>query len=465
MRLFQLFVVALLLCVAPASKATNKNTLVFDGSVHPISPLGEYTQALLTKAYQRQGISIEFAPMPLARSFVEANNGRIDGLRARVETVAEQYANLIPVGPPLFQFQLILIADRRACGLCEISQLKHLATVKGMVASEQFLSGLDHQPEVFLSVDLPQAMGLLKKRRVDGVLVPSTMLTNSADVSGEHFIKIPLVEMRDFHYLHVSHGDLATRISAELHQIYQSGEQARLAKAFNIHLAAANAVPLPKKISAISSLWQGYTDGPTATYWQILQHTLGSDVHIDSSVTNWKRAKALFYRKETDMLVGAYAFEAKPGTLLSSSHIDYELPVVAIGSDGIRLRAQLAGQQQAIACYLLGYDFSAWLPEAVRGYEASELDDCFRMLESGRVDMVVDYESSLWEDEKQRFSTQQVRGRLPVFMVFHDTPQGRALRDQFDAGFRKLVASGQARALYPSDVDYDNAQLVTPLQD
>ncbi|MFC7002591.1 hypothetical protein ACFQMB_14765 [Pseudobowmanella zhangzhouensis] len=432
--------------------------LIFDGAAERENHQAQFVQAMLTEAYSELGITLNFQSAPIGRSFVEANAGRIDGLRARVEQSGQQFPNLLKVDVPLLEIDVMIVADRRDCGLCELSSLNSLATVQGMLAADKFLL---QQSKKFQRVDVAntdQAMAMLDADRIDGVLVTEAMLENVSLLRNPHYIVYPVATISAYHWLNKKHADLLPKIQRQLETMDSVGRIAELAGQFGIDRQKQPlADSITQQVSAVSSAWLEYSDSESATYWRLMRHAFGK---LKIEITNWKRAKKQFFAYQFDVLVGAYASEVKPGTILSASHIDYEEPVLAIGKNTALLKSQIAGDISARACQMLGYDFQPWLPATIEMYEVTDLDDCYRMLSSDRVDMIIDYRYGMDDRQDTPLQAIEVRERLPIFLIFHDDPRGRYLRRQFDNSFRNLVISGQAVSFYPSVDAFNTAQLL-----
>lgn len=460
--MMKLFFTVLLWLLSVMATASQKPLLRFDGQNIAGSPYGLFVEELLNRAYDRQGYRIEYLPLPLARSFREANEGRLDGLRARIEGIESEYPYLVKVDYPLFDFTVELIGDRRQCGLCDLSQLDNLVTLRGFEAQQRLFASLGLDMAVRAVSDSQQALDMLSARRVPAVVLSGGMLPKGFIQGSVHWIRHTLAILPDYHYLHQSHAALAEQIGAELHAMESSGEIALLRTKHGIP-ASVSTQPASVQVgpvSAVSSDWQGYTDTEQGVYWKILRSAFASSgLQVTSDLSNWKRAKAEFAEGRYDILVGAYDYEVPVGGLRSDVHIDYELPVLAIGHDRQRMQRQIKGHDVARGCHVLGYDFSRLLGENIEMYEVSQLDDCMKMLSNGRLDMVFDYLYNLTEEERQSLSVLEISDEQPLFLVFQDTVRGRHLKRLFEQAFREQVVSGRVAGFFPDAESYSTARL------
>lgn len=426
------------------------------------TPVALFVQELLEQAYGNIGYQVSYRSAPLARSFIEANTGRLDGLRARIGSVADKYPNLVKVPFRLLDFKLVSLADRRVCGACDLSQLSHIAVPRGFKAFEDFIAKQDFDLSITEVTSAQQALDILAAGKVQAVIMSDTNVPSSYYHLSHHWIKQTLAVLPDFHYLHNKHSALVPKLLAQLNQLNDSGYIKQLRKKHQVNELAQDLPELTiNSISAVAGKWSGFTDSEKATYWTVLDRIYKSQVDaVAHKTTNWKRAKSLFASGESDILMGAYDFEISKGMLRSNIHIDYEWPVTAFAKDFSMLNRQLDGEVAATACYLLGYDFKEWLSSSIKAYEVADQNDCIRMLEGDRVDMLIDYDIDLPPSIVSNYSGQQIVGARPLFAVFHDNLRGKKLKRIFETEFRKLIINGQLKALFPDVEQFHLANFI-----
>lgn len=456
-----LSVICIFWCAGQA--IAEQNSIILDGPGQVNTSL--FVQEVLTQAYGKLGIIVNYQSLPLARSFVEANAGRIDGLRYRVDTVSEKYPNLQQVPFPLINFKIVLMADRRKCGMCDLKNMHTIATVRGLKAIEDYVSSTAFKQlnlKVTQYTTAEQALVLLQAQRVDGVIMSDIDLPEDISTTHPYLIKQTLSVLTDFHYLHKKHQQLGQKLLTVLNNMEESGKIQALREKYAIpDLDAAKTKISLGKVSAISGDWVGFTDNEEGAYWRLL-----SDIyHTDSTafvhqIGNWKRAKAKFVSDNIDILVGAYAFEKDDSMLLSDLHIDYETSVFALGKNAETLRKQLAGEEPATACYIIGYAFNEFLPETVKVHEVSANGDCERLLKAGRVDMLVGYDLDLSDQVKIDFASQLVLESQPLFLVFHNTRRGQRLHNIFEKNFRQLLRDNKLSLYFTEPADYIGSHLL-----
>lgn len=425
------------------------------------APTAQFVQQVLEAAYSQLGHQVRYQKIPHARSFVEANEGRLDGLRARTGNLSETYPNLVQVPFPLYKFEVVLVGDRRRCGACDISQLKRVATVRGFKALEDYLL---QNPQPHLNINRitegTQVREMLRLGKVDAAFV-AVLGGNTASLNlDEHYVFQTLTTSYGYHYVHKKHKTLAKALGEQLHTFQQSGLLSDLREQYGMQEPVVDEIQSVNHVSAVSGEWTYFTDSDDATYWQILKQIFAEErVEVTHSVSNWKRAKLMFSNQVADMLVGAYTQEMAGDKIRSELHVGYEMPISAVAKDHKTLTALLSGSRDGTVCYGLGYDFKRLLPNSLTPYEGDYFNDCLTMLEGGRVDMIADYLEYHPKERLQPYVTRQLEEGKPLFVLFHNTSRGRQLRDVFDREFRKLVVANKVEALFPNQMEFTRAKL------
>lgn len=465
MRSVLLFLFVAIAALITNAAWANEKLIELDGKSH--TPAAMFVQELLENAYSNIGYQVTYREVPLARSFVEANSGRLDGLRARIGTVADKYENLVKVPFNLLDFRLVLLADRRVCGVCNLKQLKHVVVPRGMKAFEDFHSGHEDHLVITEVTDIEQALSMLSEGKTQAIILPDISLPADYLSSRQHWIKQTLAVMPDYHYLNKKHQAVVPMVLAELEKMQSSGEISALRKKYNVpEVIPEFAEQNLGTVTGIAAVWFGFTDTADATYWKILSTIFNStNSKFSHNVTNWKKAKQKFYDGEIDLLVGAYQFEVGDNMLRSEVHIDYEVPVHAYGKDEAKLKAQLAGEEPATVCYPLGYDFNQWLPDTIMNYEVPTFFDCERLFVAGKVDILMNYSLDLLPEITEVYPNVEVEEGKPLFVAFQDNERGRRLKHVFEKGFMSLIESGVLASYYPDKENFDRAKIVIESQE
>lgn len=454
---------ALILLLFSGQAYAEQKSLLIDGPGQSNSAL--FVQEVLEIAYQQLGYDVKYLRLPLARSFVEANEGRLDGLRFRVDSTEEKYSNLIAVPFPLLEFDVVLIADRRKCGMCKLEHLQNIATIRGLKAVEDVMASARFKAlklNVRKYTNVQQAMVLLHAQKIDGVIMTDIDFPDELSKNKHYLIKQSLSRRTDYHYLNKKHLDLVQPLFTVLMNMQETGKISALRGKYGIDNIKQDVMANTLgQVSAISDSWEGVTDTDYGAYWRLLrdiyQEKGNSFTH---QVSNWKRAKAKFKNGDVDILVGAYAHEVDETMLLSDLHIDYEASVHAISADQDKLNKLLTGEMPGTGCYVIGYDFDRFIPSTIGVHEAPTSEDCERLLKAGRVDMIIGYEMYMSEEVRRFYVQKLILDAQPLFVVFHNTEKGKLIRDIFEKNFRQLLNEGKLADYYKLSADQVRSNLM-----
>lgn len=162
---------------------------------------------LLKESYNDIGYEISFIELPLARSMVELNNGRIDGELVNSKSVAQEY-NIIIVSPPYFTLKTYAYyLKSKFKKVPTIDEIKkgRIGYLRGSFVIEKFFS--DAQSPTTVNNE-KQLLSLLKKDRVDFV----TSMNSSFAIRESNFGKVLLFEISMHHILSKKNAELAKKL-------------------------------------------------------------------------------------------------------------------------------------------------------------------------------------------------------------------------------------------------------------
>jgi ABC-type amino acid transport substrate-binding protein len=166
---------------------------------------------LLKESYNDVGYEISFIELPLARSMVELNNGKIDGELINSKSVAQEY-NLIIVTPPYFTLKTYAYyLKRKFKKNPTIDEIKkgRIGYLRGSFVIEKFFS--DAKSPLTVNNE-KQLLSLLKKDRVDFV----TSMNASFAIKESNFGKVLLFEISMHHILSKKNAELAKKLEPVL---------------------------------------------------------------------------------------------------------------------------------------------------------------------------------------------------------------------------------------------------------
>ncbi len=201
-----------------------------------------------------------------------------------------------------------------------------------------------------------------------------------------------------------------------------------------------------KTVTVAAGAWGGMTaaDG-SGLYFQVLREALsGSDIELKFRVTNWKRAKQMFYANRADLLIADY-HSAGSRQFFPLWHLDMDPPVVLFSLQPLASADKLQGKTVG---WMLGYEFGQFLPVSVDGVEVSAERFGFDMLEYGRLDAYISYDYNVPQALRPKLKRLQLAPAQALFPVFQNTFNGRQLAAEFDRGMQRLHQSGRLQQIY-----------------
>lgn len=416
-------------------------------------PIPTYVKALMEEAYAELDIELTYLDMPRARSIVEANAGRIAGELGRLPGLEQDYPNLIRVDFPLFQYQLVIVADRRQCGLCELNDLENLAYVNGMQGVEHLLAEHDYQRPVVQALDLEQLQLMYRSHRVKAIILNDFEAQQLGLLDDPHNIAVPVLTELGYHYVHKQHAALVPQLYDVLNRMHSAGRVTAIMREAGARSSQPSefiAAPQFGRVSATAGHWRSYTnlDG-TGAYFELLRRIFGPvSNQLELNANTYQRAILGLEEQRFDILIGTYANHQPDNAIISRLHFDYDRPLFVFAHTEQAINAIMNGTFEPLICHVAGYGYDKFLPQGLNYYHTSNTLDCFAMLDLKRLGAVVAYRENAPDWMSAPYQSQQVHGSLPIHMAFQDTPRGRELRDWFDMRLSELVRSGEIAEFY-----------------
>lgn len=206
------------------------DTLIFRSALD--TPAAQYSQALLTQAYNDLGIKAKFISVPFGRSLVESNKGNLSGELARILDVTKAYPNLRAVPYVLFDSEVNLYINNTKCAECSLNTVSSLVYIRGAVILENLISTLPADIQLIPVADTAAARQLYEQQRVDAALFVAyriTPLTNKF-VSKQQTLKT----VPDYHMLHKGYEPLLQPLAKALFKLEANGTAEKLRRQFKV---------------------------------------------------------------------------------------------------------------------------------------------------------------------------------------------------------------------------------------
>lgn len=201
-----------------------------------------------------------------------------------------------------------------------------------------------------------------------------------------------------------------------------------------------------KTVTVVSAEWPGLTaaDG-SGLYFQVLREALATqDIELKLRVSNWKRAKQMFYAGRADMLLADFRSDPRR-YLYPAWHIDTDPPVLVFTSQPISSVQAIKGKAVA---WRLGYDFDKLLPVSVQGIEVDDEPIGHELLSHGRLDAVIGYQHNVPVALKTKVYSLVLSPAQKIYPVLQMDFSGRQLAAAFDRGMQRLYDSGRLQVLF-----------------
>lgn len=232
----------------------------------------------------------------------------------------------------------------------------------------------------------------------------------------------------------------------QFRQIWWGFRSAGLQLLLAVLVLCGPALTEAKTITVVAGAWGDFTkaDG-SGLYFDVLRVALAqSDIELKIRVTNWKRAKQMFYAGRADVLLADFR-GGKDRRFVPDWHLDMDPPVLLFSLEQVD---DLQGLQGKTVGWMLGYDFGDYLPVAVNGVEVSAEKFGFDMLLYGRLDAYISYQDNVPNELRAQLKQRQLAPAQALYPVFQNTFAGRQLAADFDRGMQQLYRIGRLQQLY-----------------
>lgn len=423
----------------------------------PQVPHGLYVQDVLEMIYERIDYKVEFLDIPGTRELQMGSDNQLSGVLARDVVIETTHPDLVRVDVPLFSYQLILVADRRQCGYCDLDQIESVVTFRGGEIYQDAVKRLPDYIESFQVSSTVNIEQMLLKQRVNAAIMSDIGISDDLK-NNPHFIVRTLETRFDYHYLNKQHANLIPLLERELNILTNSGKLLALRKEFGIHKPKVDESALPNQLIAVTENWFDVSevDG-TGVYWEFLDLVVGDEISVIKDASTWNRAVTQMKAQKADVLVGAYQ-DDPAGFLRSQYHIDYEYEVIAVGRNIELLEQFITGKKSSRVCVTSAFDSALEQVEATNQLYKSDLFSCVKLFEKKRVDIVLEYPYNL-DQLTENYPWQTFYQSAPLFFMFQDSAQGRAIKTYFDSRMRELAKTGALRSVFPTAADYRHAKI------
>lgn len=437
----------------PSSSSASDQTSTLTFRQPDAGPVVYAVQEILEEAYAALGITLRYVDMPRNRSLVEANNGRIAGELGRYGELDDAFKNLQRVPFPLFAFEIVLVADRRNCGLCSINNVENLAFISGMQTVMQLLKDNNFSRPTVQALDIQQLNLMFINNRVNAVLMNDFEARQLGYYDNPHLIITPMLSQIGYHYLHNNYAHLIPRLNEELERMHAEGRVTTIYREHGVtfeRMSLFQQTPFYPTVSVTAGLMRDRThvDG-SGSYWNLMKRVFEPVTDkLELHTNSYQRAVLGLNENRFDVLVGGTQTQSSIKGVASYTHFDYDRDVHAFTLTQQAMDELLKAKLERPVCFVAGYDYDTFFPKGMTYYRANNSLDCFAMLDMKRVGAVITFNDNTPDWNTTPYIEHKLREAYPIHVMFHDTPRGRELRDWFDKRMRELVHSGEIREIF-----------------
>ena len=184
---------------------------------------------LMIEAFRRVGRAVRIETPPAERGLINANEGIDDGDGPRIESIDQQYSNLVRVPEPLFDLDFVAFSEQDIPIDGWQSLLPYdVAIVRGWKILEANLAGVHS----LVRVRTPELLfRLLANHRADVVVIERMIgqsLVHSMNLTRVRALSPSLAIRRSYLYLNRKHADLVPALATALSAMKQDGTFARI---------------------------------------------------------------------------------------------------------------------------------------------------------------------------------------------------------------------------------------------
>lgn len=215
----------------------------------------------------------------------------------------------------------------------------------------------------------------------------------------------------------------------------------------------AKPAPAQKSIMVLTSSWEGYTNtDKTGLYFDILNEVYGESAY-QFTLYPWKRAQSSFSKGQGDILL-IEGFD-KDYCLYPEGPLDADFfSAVHIQKKNPQWPGRAAAGSLRLG-WVNGYDLNTYAPELKVTTEVNDIDQGIKMVLAGRLDFFIDYDQDLKDyinknnlaSKGALVSATDVAGDY-LYLCFHKTESGKALRDVYQKRIKALQQTGALKAIF-----------------
>lgn len=189
---------------------------------------------VLSKAYEKLGVDLEYAFLPASRALKLSSSGRTDGEVGRIEDIEKAQRNLIKINIPVY-FSTASIFSMNKELIEDVSDISgsNIACVRGIRMTELKVSDLELKCIYVLNHE--HALNMLKRNRVEFLIGSKNSVKRLMNEQDSQLIKVVyenFYQVKLYHFLHKKNAQLVQPITQILSEMERNGEIKNVVNAF-----------------------------------------------------------------------------------------------------------------------------------------------------------------------------------------------------------------------------------------
>ena len=229
---------------------------------------------------------------------------------------------------------------------------------------------------------------------------------------------------------------------------------------------STESVGQPNLVSVRTAHWMGYTEPDfSGFYFDVLRLVYTKpEFGLELKIVSFPASLKMLEGGGADIALGVYHTEVSKA-YLSALPVEREVLVAAMTAErGASWKGTESLENLRVGS-VVGYAFEGRLPVSAHYREFESIDLMLRMLQVGRLDVILDYRPDIEHYAKKMDLSFVIKGDLPqsaIYFAFRKDARGLALKKHFDLRFKALLESGKIWELLLNALGDEDAREAFP---
>ena len=217
-----------------------------------------------------------------------------------------------------------------------------------------------------------------------------------------------------------------------------------------LFLCLASPYVAAEHIKVALTQWTGYTNNDGSGFYHEVLKKAFPDDQLEYFYDTYRRNTHYFEQGSFDLILGVFPEDINNG-VIPYWHLDFERPVVAFYNKqkgNIKSAKDLNG---AMFSWMRGYNLGQYIDVPHQSYLVNSQRQGFELLLKNRTDVFADYEYNFFEEYRDKIGFFELIPARKTYIVFSNTPKGKALAKRFDARMLILRDEGVLANIYQQE--------------